>query len=273
MVALVFDIQGSVTATGGVAAGRGIVESIARVQLSSRRNGILGILSGEELYNLGLMFFPGAARKDETEAGGGTAGFTLLLPLYATADDLVRVTIEFGALADFHTTATAYTGTVRVAGVYESSPPQFLAYYRHFDIGVITASGTFQVIPDIVRDAKNVEMMGVYLETYTGTLDVTPDDALDRVELKFNTETILDMQQRTVKSVWQGFETYISAALSTGGLTTQAGLHLIPHSPIVNNEATVLTLINGTTATIAGSQGVFLYRALLEARAPEVVVQ
>lgn len=273
LVAVVFEIQGTVTAVGGVAAGRGIVESVGRVSINSRRNGLLGILLGEEIYNLGMQFFPEATRKDETEAAGGTAGFQAMLPVYSTPDDLLRLAVEFGALADFHTTATAYTGVVRVTGIYESSAPTFLQYYRHFDIGAIAISGTFQVIPDIVRDAKNVELMAFYIESYTAAVDVTTEDAFDRLELRHNTESLLDVQFRTLQTIDHAYHQKVSALVTLAGRAYLAGTYLAEVTPIVNNEATVLTLTNGAVATVAGTQGVFVYRSLLEARAPEVVVQ
>lgn len=255
--ALTFELCGTTTATGGADAGSGSRDIIAQIQIVSRKYGMLALLSGSSALLNSVGFYCGACtHTTDCGADGGQSNFGFRLPISSTADDLVTVNIIWSALAVWHSTATALSGTLEITPDYIPIPPTEINYCREYDIGVIAINGAFTKVPDILG-IEGAELYCLSVEAYHTAVAVNTVQCFTRYRVQHGRVDRLDVSFETQR-ILEGAENYTDHTAAP-----LAGYDHLRFKPFPNSSATVITFQNGATATVAGTQGVQWYQLRL----------
>lgn len=170
---------GTVTAAGGVAAGNGAAELVANVDAEWAVGGRQGgkLIDNVRWYALWVVgysidsFTPVAATS--AGAGGGAYRSEIFIPTIVRTDDVVRFTLTtVAAHATYHTTATAFAGTVTfyadLVPAASGKTNRKRIIYRERVIDALAVSTQVQFSPEVT--GYQLFKIGWYSQSARGTL-------------------------------------------------------------------------------------------------------
>lgn len=247
--------SGTVTAVAGGAAGNGAHDQINSFDVECEHGqDIVKNLRWKAAWLIGYSmdsFVPIAAVT--AGAGGGVFRSTIFLPTFITQKTgRVKITVRGEAtLAFFHTTATTFTGTVRV---YVDMIPQGTAKnkkriaYREEVVDVILANAQTQFDPEVVGEYLIFRSIVFTQDTARGTMA----DDIATLDFLLRGENVIRSNM-----VWADFQEQFR--LDFRRTAAVAGVGIGDWKPKHNTAADQFTLRNGAVATVATSGVVFAY--------------
>lgn len=264
--ALLMDLFGSVTAAGGAAAGFGTADVINTFSLYLTPNGNAKEGAGAEFqlienvryFTLVLFARDWGFTATQTDAGSGgstTAVVSFLLPVgRVRPEDSLRFEGTIGALATFHTTATAINFTLTILPFSDYSIASSVANswigYKEEVLDVIAADNIAgrPMRPGPIPDRwKLGRMLAIRCESARGTLSDGWDSLQATIGGKYPAGR--GLAERFHKAVWN----YWKRTASITGLT------LLQFAPKVVKISDRFDWDNESTATVAGTSMLFVY--------------
>lgn len=264
---LLIDLNGTLTASGGAAAGYGTADIIDRFSLYVARNEVEG---GKTEYSLidNVRFFTLVqwsrdfgfiTPQTDAGSGGGAATLQVLIPLgLIKPDDKVRFQgMTQGAIATFHTTATAFSLNMALYPLIQRQPESaeikgLLGYKENImDVVASAAQPTFQLLPGPPSDSGQVWALGCAFVIRNESARGTLADGWDASHL------IIGGQYPVGQSVPERIHKVRWAYKRR--LASVAGLMPMFLNPKVVTDADQIFFDNEATATVAGTSTLYVY--------------
>lgn len=242
-------VTGTTTATAGADANHGTMDTVSQITFDSENQGQIGQFNGPELYYLGLMF--GITPPiTNCGTGGGTSSCSWFLPIWIDSNDTLKISVEWAALANWHSSATAYTGVMTCVPDFIPDMPTAELRYRRKQLGAAGVVGAAASLPEVPQPVKGFNLFGfmcIMSDTAKGTLG----DHFSTYQLEhnhgipignpINATHIRDAEARDI------------------GAAHTTGIDFCRFAPINNDSGTVLTITNGATATVDYTRIVYMY--------------
>ena len=247
-----FSLRGpSTTGGAGAVVGKGILEMLPRMQITSTKHGTVADFDASDLYYISRVFYGSAALTALVIAAGPSAniGFEAALPLSCDHDESLTITVTWGALVSGWSDLTVYGGVLRVnAEVLPHNPENKWAWRKQI-VGAngVIAANTQHSQPTIPNIGPGFDLACAVIQTNT-TAKGTYTDALDSITLQQGVGNyIIDDNAALLKHT---FNILVPVA-------NIDGVYPLKWYPFDHTAETQLNLTAGAVATVIGSQVVF----------------
>jgi hypothetical protein len=233
--------------------GYGIERCIRRCQIQSNKRGMLADMDGITMYRLSVVLF-NVGTKVDTVGGAAVDGIGGILPLGCDADELITMSIEWGALVDMCSTndLLGYTGVLRtsVTVLNEGAPSTYFAYRNQYlgASGVIGVAGVS--IQPQVPTIPGFFLTGLLCTTETTSLTTAPAMALTEAKVTQADDYLVDDFVANLQ-LFQSKRVYNAQTVNL----------LLRHIPVIASDITLVQFTNGGTATIFPSKVCYIYLA------------
>lgn len=252
-VAFAFAFTSDAHTVDGAGAG-GLARAFMELQINSTKCGMVAQMDSMTLYMMSSLYFNTAAYTDQN---GAAETMYCLLPLGVDADESVNIAVTFGNAVDMCSTAdlgaagcTAVVVTLSVE-LLPGNPETYYAYRVQplGASGVIGVNGIVQQpTPPVVPGYALCKEMYV---TETVSRVTACGLALANIRLNQSDDEIINIATPTLQNM----------NTSHKGFLARNGYVMTEHTPLQNNDATILTLTNGGVATILPSEMLYVYMA------------
>jgi len=246
---IIWSIKGTTDAHTLHGAGQGIARVFRRVVITSNKRGTLADFDSMIMLQLSRAFY-NVGYEVDTVGGSAVDGVGGIIPIGVDADELITMTVTFGALAEMGTDLAGYTGVLRTEVAVINSPLAELYWAFRKQVigasGVIGATATWQQpTPPVI---PGFYMTGELFLTFTTDEQTAIVMALEECRVTQSDDYLIDDYVVLLQIAWN--------RRIYNNLTT---VLLTRHIPVVTSDVTQVTLVNGAVATIAPSEMCYIY--------------
>lgn len=249
-----FSLRGDVSRSGtGAVTGKDCLNFMAQMKIDSNLYGTVFTGDGAEAYALSRVTRnSGAFTTCGTATSVTGVGWEMSLPISCQSGETLTINVTWGALLSAGTLITAFTGVLKLDTeiLPDGVEPEVHHAFRHHNLGasgVIGGSASYSLAP--IQSLDRFQLCGFVIEVNTSAIG-TFTNALSSIILTNGAGTyILDEVADLLRHIF-GLEIFT---------TLPTGMYLVTFEPFNHSAETVLTLTNGSTPTVAGTQCLAVY--------------